>query len=53
MERVSALTTAQFSSMVEASVSDSLSVQKILFLGYRFYRKPWKFGTPGGAVSVV
>lgn len=29
------------------------SVQKALFLGYGFYGKPWKPGTPGEAVSVV
>lgn len=51
--QVWALTSRSVQFHIKALVSDSLSVQKILFLGYGFYRKPWKSGTPGRALSVV
>lgn len=44
---------ARFNFTFAVSVSDSLSVQQIPFLGYRFYRTLWKSGTPGGTGSVV
>lgn len=36
-----------FSSTVKAARLRLCSAQKILFLDYGFYRKPWKSGTPG------